>query len=174
MVLGEGLSAVVLSVEPAAGALRLLGGANNCDGYSVTTANPDGGSVAEVLRQALARSQTETAAVRAIKAHGTGSGSSDQAEAAGLIRVFAPLPPVTALKAYLGHTLGACGTNELVLYAAALGRGQLPATLGFKTPDPALGLRPVTAPTPAPAGRYLLNHFGFGGNNTVLVLEKPV
>jgi 3-oxoacyl-(acyl-carrier-protein) synthase len=25
----------------------------------------------------------------------------------------------------------------------------------------------------APLGHYLLNQFGFGGNNAVLVLEKP-
>lgn len=173
MVLGEGLSAVVLSAEPTPGALRLLGGANNWDGHSVTAANPDGASIAAVLTQALTRARATPAAVRAIKAHGTGSRSGDLAEAAGLARVFAPLPPLTALKAYLGHTLGACGNNELVLYAAALARGQLPASLGFKTPDPALGIRPATTAIPAPAGFYLLNHFGFGGNNSVLVLEKP-
>ena len=173
MVLGEGLGAIVLSAEPAAGAPRLLGGANNCDAYSVTAANPDGSSVVAVLYQALAQAGADVSAVRAVKAHGTGSGSGDQAEAAGLARVFEELPVLTALKPYIGHTLGACGVVELVLYAGALGRGQLPATLGFEAPDPALGLRPSITPAAAPAGLHLLNHFGFGGNNTVLVLEKP-
>jgi 3-oxoacyl-(acyl-carrier-protein) synthase len=61
---------------------------------------------------------------------------------------------------------------ELVLYATALQRGLLPAWSGFGTPDPELGIAPLTRPAPAPAGYYLLNHFGFGGNNAVLVLEK--
>jgi len=173
MVLGEGLGAVLLSAEPVPGALRLLGGANNCDTYNVTTANPDGHSVAEVLRLALGRTGTDAADVRAIKVHGTGSLSGDQAEAAGLARVFPEMPHLTGLKGYIGHSLGACGVVELVLFAGALQRGLIPATAGFSTEDPALGLRPLTEHRPAQAGRYLLNHLGFGGNNTVLVLEQP-
>ncbi|HEV2111508.1 MAG TPA: beta-ketoacyl synthase N-terminal-like domain-containing protein [Gammaproteobacteria bacterium] len=173
MVLGEGLGAVLLSAEPVAGAPRILGGANNCDTHNVTTANPDGRSVAAVLRLALSRTGTDAADVRAIKVHGTGSLSGDQAEAAALIQVFPKMPPLTGLKGHTGHSLGACGVVELVLFAAVLRRGLIPATAGFSTPDPALGLRPLTERRPAPAGRYLLNHFGFGGNNTVLVLEQP-
>ncbi|MGH8281136.1 MAG: hypothetical protein ACRERZ_02980 [Gammaproteobacteria bacterium] len=76
------------------------------------------------------------------------------------------------LKPYIGHTLGACCINELVLFAGALQHGCLPATPGFETPDPALDLRPLKQTAAAPDGYYLLNHFGFGGNNTALVLEK--
>jgi 3-oxoacyl-[acyl-carrier-protein] synthase-1 len=173
MVLGEGLGAVLLSAEPVPGALRMLGGANNCDTHNVTTANPDGRSVAEVLRLALGCTGTDAADVRAIKLHGTGSLSGDQAEVAGLVQVFPKMPPLSGLKGYIGHSLGACGVVELVLFVGALQRGLIPATAGFSTPDPALDLRPLTGPGPAQVGRYLLNHFGFGGNNTVLVLEQP-
>lgn len=174
IVLGEGIGAVVLSAEPGtSGAIRLLGGASNCDTYSVPTANPDGRSVAAVLHQALSQTGLQPQAVRAIKAHGTSSVNGDLAEAAGLDRVFTAAPPLSALKPYLGHTLGACGVNELVLYAGALRRGLLPATPGFETADPGFRTRPLTRTVSAPDGHYLLNHFGFGGNNTVLVLEKP-
>ena len=173
IVLGEGVGAVVLSTEAGRdGSLRVRGGASNCDGYSVATANPEGESVTAVLRQALAAIQLRPEEVRGIRAHGTASPAGDAAEAAGLARVFETLPPVTVLKPYLGHSLGACGVNELVLYAGALSRGQLPATPGFDVPDPDLGLQPLTRAVPAPVGTYLLNHFGFGGSNTVLALEK--
>ena len=82
------------------------------------------------------------------------------------------MPPLTALKPYLGHTLGACGSIELALFGSALSRGFLPPVPGFKQADPALGVQPLTAQAPAPAGHYLLNYFGFGGNNTALLLEK--
>lgn len=173
MVLGEGISAVLLSAEPGqSGNLRVMGGASNCDTFSVTTANPDGRSVAEVLRLALAKMQLTPERVRAIKAHGTGTPSGDQAEALGLEQVFETMPPISALKSYIGHTLGACGINELVLYAGALLRDHLPATQGFETPDPGFGVQPLREQSKAPDGYYLLNHFGFGGSNTVLVLEK--
>ena len=150
-----------------------MGGASNCDTFSVPTANPDGRSVAAVLHQALVSTDIAPDEVRGIRAHGTASATGDQAEMAGLERVFTILPPVSALKPYLGHTLGACGVNELVLYAGTLARGLLPATPGFETLDPGFRLQPLRQPVPAPDGCYLLNHFGFGGNNTVLALEKP-
>jgi len=173
MVLGEGVGAVLVSTQPGpAGGLRLRGGSNNCDTHNVTTANPDGRSVASVLRQALAQTGLAPQEVRAIKAHGTASPSGDPAEAAGLKQVFDSLPPLTALKPYLGHTLGACSINELVLFAGALERGVIPATAGFETAVTGLEVEPLRAVVPAPDGCYLLNHLGFGGNNTVLVLEK--
>jgi 3-oxoacyl-[acyl-carrier-protein] synthase I len=172
IVLGEAIGAVLLAAEPGADELCLHGGADNCDTHSVTTANPDGESVQAVSRQALRRAGLEAAQVRGIKAHGTASPSSDLAEAAGLRKLFAKLPPLSVLKPHIGHTLGACGVVELILYASALQRGLLPAWTGFGATDPELGVLPLTRPAPAPAGHYLLNHFGFGGNNAVLVMEK--
>jgi 3-oxoacyl-[acyl-carrier-protein] synthase I len=173
IVLGEGVGAVLLSTEPGQdGALCVRGGASNCDGFSVATANPDGESVTAVLRQVLATVRLRPDEVRGIRAHGTASPTGDAAEAAGVARVFEILPPLTVLKPHIGHTLGACGVNELVLYSGALEHGQLPATPGFEVPDPDLKLQPLTRATPALPGVYLLNHFGFGGSNTVLALEK--
>jgi 3-oxoacyl-[acyl-carrier-protein] synthase-1 len=172
IVLGEGIGAVVLShIRGSEPVLRLVGGASNCDTYSITTANPDGHSVAAVLKQALNHSQIEPSQVHGIKAHGTGTPAGDTAEALGMQRIFAHPPRVCALKPYLGHTLGACGVNELVLFAGALMQGVLPATPDLQHPDPGFTWQPSTALCPAPVGHYLLNHFGFGGNNTVLVLE---
>ena len=172
IVLGEGLGAVVLSARPGGLGLGLAGGASNSDTFSVTTANPDGSSIAALQRAVLARSGLRPGQIRAIKAHGTASPMNDSGEAAGLRRVFDPMPPLLALKPYLGHTLGACGAIELTLLGGCLRQGFLPATLGFSRADPALGVAPLTAEAPAPPGHYLLNYFGFGGSNTALLLEK--
>jgi len=172
IVLGEGLGAVLLSAEPGPLGLELLGGASNSDTFSVTSANPDGSSIAALQRQVLDRCGLAPGDVRAVKAHGTASPLNDSGEAAGLRLAFDPLPPVVALKPYLGHTLGACGIIELVLFAESLRRGVLPPTAGFRVEDPQLGLRPLTRELEAPTGPYLLNYFGFGGNNTALVLGK--
>jgi 3-oxoacyl-[acyl-carrier-protein] synthase-1 len=172
IVLGEGLGAVLLSARPGGLGLALVGGASNCDTYSVTSANPDGSSIAALLRTVLGQTGLAPGQVRGIKAHGTASPQNDSSEAAGLKLIFNTMPPLTALKPYLGHTLGACGIIELALFGNALVRGFLPSVPGFSREDPALGVRPLTVPAPAPAGHYLLNYFGFGGNNTALVLEK--
>ena len=173
MVFGEGIGAVLLSVEADASAcLRLIGGANNCDTYSVTTANPNGDAIAAVLNKTLTQINTPPETIQGIKAHGTATVMGDLAEANGIHQSFSMLPPISALKPHMGHTLGACGVNELVLFGAALQRGVLPASPDFGNPDPDLNVHPLNTPGIATDGIYLLNHFGFGGNNTVLALEK--
>ena len=172
IVLGEGVGAVVLARAEAVDAgLHIRAGASNVDSYRVTTTNPDGGSIAALQRTVLQRSGVATSAIRGIKAHGTGSPMNDASEAAGIRRVFDAPPPVCALKPYLGHTLGACGVNELILMVKALEAGFIPATPGFATPDPELGVVPTTAHTAAGPGHYLLNFFGFGGHNSVMLVE---
>jgi len=173
LVLGEGIGAVLLSAERQPGdRIRLLGGVNNCDTYSVTTANMDGLSVAAALHGTLAQAGIEPRQVRGIKAHGTGTPTGDGAEAAGMRQVFAALPPVSALKPYLGHTLGACGVIELILFAGALQRGYMPGLPESEAPDPKALVQSLAAPSPAEDGHYLLSQFGFGGSNTVLALER--
>ena len=173
IVLGEGISAVLLDVEPGPTSPRLVAGASNCDTHGVTGANPDGSSIAAVLARGLRMAGVEAAQIRALKAHGTGTVTNDEAEARGMHGVFSPMPPVCALKPWLGHTMGACGLNELVLFASALEDGFIPAAAGFETVDEALNVVPLTEETTAGPGYYLLNQFGFGGNNTVLIMEQP-
>jgi 3-oxoacyl-[acyl-carrier-protein] synthase-1 len=173
VVLGEGIGAVVLSVSDRSEAgLRVHGGAANVDTFSVTAANPDGSSIAAVQMALLAQAGVDAGNVRGIKTHGTASPLNDAGEAAGIRRVFASVPQICALKPYIGHTLGACGVNEFVLMVSALRAGFFPATPGFETEDPALGVRPTRERADAPPGHYLLNYFGFGGHNTALLIEK--
>lgn len=173
LVLGEGCSALVLSTRaPGAHPWRLVSSANQCDTFGMSAANPDGSTVAWVIQQALERANLEPRDITAIKTHGTASLSNDEAEAAGIRRVFAAPPPLTALKPYLGHTLGACGLNELLLFRMAAEQGFLIATPGIGVGDERLGLTLNQAPCDLPRGHYLLNYFGFGGNNTALIVSN--
>ena len=172
IVLGEGVGAIVISADRSACELTLVAAASNGDPYSVTAANPDGSTIAAVQSCVLRQAGVDAALVRGIKAHGTASPMNDTGEAAGILRVFSSPPPMCALKPYLGHTLGACGVTELVLMATALQRGFFPGTPGFEEADPSLGLSPQRAASDAVSGHYLLNYFGFGGNNTSLLLHK--
>lgn len=172
--LGEGVGALLLApVRDAAtpGRLYLAGGANVCDTHHVTSAQPDGAAMTDVMRRAFGHAGKRIHDIVAIKAHAPGSIDGDRAESAALSAIFETrLPPVTALKASLGHTLAACGAVETVALLACLRTGFLPPTAGFRDIDPALGIRPVSAPFAVGAGTYLLNFFGFGGNYASLVV----
>jgi len=174
LTLGEGCSAAVLTRRPhSARDLRLLGSATLCDTYSMSTTNPDGSTVERVINQALACAGVEARDIAALKVHGTASLHSDEAEAAGMRAVFDRVPPLFALKPHIGHTFGACGLNELLLFREATAQGWLPATPGVASPERAdLGMPLNQHPTPLEPGHFLLNYFGFGGNNTSLVVSN--
>jgi 3-oxoacyl-[acyl-carrier-protein] synthase-1 len=172
--MGEGCGAVVLDKHPGApGDFRYLGGANSCDTYSVTTHDPEGGPIAEVMGRALSDAGVSPGSIDVVKAHATGSHQNDLTECSGLRRVFEDgLPPVTGLKPFIGHTVGACGVVELVLLTEAVKRGFVPPTLGFEEMDEALAVAPITSPLELTAGTFLLNYFGFGGNCVSLVVSN--
>jgi 3-oxoacyl-[acyl-carrier-protein] synthase-1 len=171
---GEGCSALVLSArQRSSDDLYLRGSATLCDTYSMSTTNPDGSTVATVIERALERAGVPAAGIAAIKVHGTASLHSDEAEAAGMQAVFDAVPPIFALKPHLGHTLGACGLNELLLFRAAAAQGVLPGTPGIASADRSdSGLALNQHNRDIAPGHFMLNYFGFGGNNTSLIVSN--
>lgn len=173
LVLGEGCSALVLGPEPRDwGTFRLRGAGNICDTHSVSAAHPDGSTIAAVMSAALQSASLTAQQIAAIKVHGTASLSNDEAEVAGMKRVFATLPPLCALKPFIGHTLGACGLNELLLFCAAAHQGFLIGTPGICASTSDLGVTLNQQASPLDPGNYMLNFFGFGGNNTSLIVTN--
>ena len=172
MQLGEGVGAVLLEADGAAHtADLLLGGANLCDTHHMTSATPDGSAMRAVMEMALADAGLRPSDVALIKAHGTGSLDNDTAEAAAMRSLFgAALPPFTAIKRYLGHTLGACGAIEVTAFLGCLRAGFVPPTAGFTQPDAALRVTPLSEFHPAPTGPVMFNFFGFGGNYASLLI----
>ncbi len=175
--LGEGAAALMLEAADGSrgsgrgSATRLCGGANLCDIHHVTSASPDGSAMRIVMSQALAASGASARDIVAIKAHGTGSTDNDTAEAAAMRALYAGTPPpFTAIKRYIGHTLGACGAMETAALIGCLRAGFLPPAAGFSEPDPSLGVTPLSQAIPAQPGNYLLNFFGFGGNYASVVI----
>lgn len=173
LVLGEACAAVVVSrTQRTDRDFWLRGSSNMCDTHGVSAANPDGSTVAEVMTGALRSAGIAPADLLAVKAHGTASLMNDEAEAAGLRRVFDRMPPIVALKPFIGHTFGACGLAELVIFCAAANEGFLPGTPGVSPDAGDLGVSLTQGPTPVGRGDFLLNYFGFGGNNTSLVMSN--
>jgi len=180
MILGEGCAAVVLSAPDSLKNSRsiskqqieLIGGASLCDTTSITATNTDGESIASVIDTAMQGANLNKTDITWIKTHGTASQTNDLAEANGMHRVFSELPELFALKPYVGHTLGACGVLELVLCSLLIKQKRVPSTPGFSTIDPQLNIEFCSADSLMKEhGIGLLNYFGFGGNNSVLVLR---
>ena len=173
LTLGESCAAVVVGADqPGPRAFHLRGSANLCDIFGISAANPDGSTVADVIRLALGNAGLAPEQIMGVKAHGTASLLNDEAEAAGMRIAYPTLPPVCALKPFVGHTFGACGVTETVLFCALAELGYFPATPGVCAEPSDLDIRLEQSPLPMGPGVFQLNFFGFGGNNTSLVIAN--
>lgn len=177
VVLGEGTGAMLLGradeLDPAPGyeGMRLLGGSTRGDSSSVTTSSQPG--IRAVMCEALANAGLAPGDIGAIKVHGTSTPANDLVEGRALREVFgAGLPPFTTLKSAVGHTLGACGPIETILFFESLRRGWIPATSGFRKLDEDIGIAPLDRDLADPGGAIMLNFFGFGGSNTTLLVSR--
>ena len=177
--LGEGAAYVVL--ERAASARRrgvhalatLDGVANTCDAFHQTASSADGEGAFRAMRGALADAGLNPSEVDYINAHGTGTPNNDASESAAMLRLFGDrVPPVSSTKAFTGHTTSASGAIETVICLLALRYGFLPVNLNWQHPMDN-GIVPVRESRPPRETRHVLcNSFGFGGNDSSLLLSK--
>jgi 3-oxoacyl-(acyl-carrier-protein) synthase len=89
------------------------------------------------------------------------------------LETFGPGAVLVSTKGATGHALGAAGALEAAFTLMALADGRVSPTLGFEEIDPAIGLAPTSAVTPVKGSAALSNSLAFGGQNSVLVLQKP-
>ena len=174
LILGEACGVAVLSGKcRKSGDFLCLGGANLCDTYSVTSHDEEGSAVAETMNRALERAGIDPGEISVVKAHATGTENNDRTECAAMRVTFgSDIPPVTCLKPFIGHTVGACGVNEMIVFTESVKAGFIPSTPGFRDMDEELNLTPLTENREAGEGIFMLNYFGFGGNCTTLILSN--
>jgi 3-oxoacyl-[acyl-carrier-protein] synthase II len=155
---------------------EVLGGAMSADAYHITAPNPDGRGAALAITRAMKYTGTTPEDISYIAAHGTSTPLNDAAETAAVKLALgeqAYKVPMSSNKSMVGHALGAAGAFSAVATAMALHEGIAPPTINYRYPDPACDLDYV--PNEARAIKMnvaLVNGFGFGGQNGVLVLKR--
>jgi 3-oxoacyl-[acyl-carrier-protein] synthase-1 len=168
IILGEAVSAIILSKKSSP--FVFLGGAVKVDTNSITA--PTLENLAMVMNEVLKDAEITAKEISVVKTHSTATSQNDDAEAKALHKVFPEkIPKVLALKPYIGHTMGACGSSELVLFLEALTQGFIPKSIQFETIDPECNIVPSLEEAMATNGYYMFNYFGFGGNNSSLILQ---
>lgn len=177
--LGEGAGYVVLEsaavVERRGGKpMAVLSGyGNRCDAYHQTASSPEGEGAFLAMKEALEMAGLAANEIDYVNAHGTGTVNNDASESAALLRVFTDgLPPVSSTKGFTGHATSAAGGIETVISLLALTEGFLPANIGWTRPM-ADGIRPTTGQEGVALRHVMCNSFGFGGNDSSLILSLP-
>ncbi len=176
--LGEGAAFLILESEESLrgrggkALARLSGFGNACDAYHQTASSPTGEGAFLAMQKALSSAGLRPEDIDYVNAHGTGTPDNDAAESAALRRVFGEaLPPVSSTKAFTGHTTSASGSIEAVICLLALSEGFVPRQLNWKEADPAC-IIPSVNELERPLRHVLCNSFGFGGNDTSLLISN--
>ena len=175
--LGEGAAYVVLESEELAEARKahvhayLTGYGNACDAFHQTASSENGEGAYLAMMEALRVAHLQPADIQYVNAHGTGTPNNDQSESVSLKRVFGDrMPWVSSTKSFTGHTTSASGSIETVISILALQHHFVPGNLGWKHPMEN-GIIPTLGEAQVQLEHVLCNSFGFGGNDTSLVIS---
>jgi 3-oxoacyl-[acyl-carrier-protein] synthase II len=151
---------------------EITGYGNTMDGYRMTAPAPDGKMAGEAVRKAMAEAGMSVGEIDFVAAHGTGTVLNDHVEAK-IIRDLFPgkTPAVIALKSWIGHLSTACGAVELAIALAAQAMGYLPKIRNLDRPC-AEGIDFVHTGRHVMGNTFIIENFGFGGQNAALVVKR--
>ena len=177
LVVGEGAGCLILEEYEHAkkrGATihaEIIGYGSNTDGQHVT--RPDSEMMGRCMQFALKDAQLTAADIDYVNAHGTSTDQGDIAESQATAQILGK-KPISSLKSYFGHTLGACGAIEAWLSIEMMHRKQLVPTLNLDQIDSACGDLDyiVSGMRSAETQIIMSNNFAFGGINTSLIFKR--
>jgi 3-oxoacyl-[acyl-carrier-protein] synthase II len=155
---------------------EVAGYAGTSEAYHMVLPREDGSGMAMTMKLALRDARVPASDVDHINAHATATPVGDPIEVTAIRRVFGRRADhilVNATKSMIGHTLGAAGALGGIAAVLALHTGLVHPTVNYDDPDPGCalaGIAPTVQEGPMRVG--LVNAFGFGSNNAVVVLKR--
>ncbi len=177
LVVGEGAGAVILEEYETArrrGAkilAEVIGFACNNNGGDLILPNIDG--ITATIRLGLADAGIDAGEVDFVSAHATATKMGDVIEAQAIERVYGRRPAVTALKSYMGHTMGACGAIETILTLTMMEKGFVAPTLNLDRVDERCAMiRHTRQVQECDVRTAAIQNFAFGGVNTCLLIRR--
>lgn len=178
LVLGEGAGTLILEDWEHARArgatiyAEVAGFGTNSDGSHIT--QPKAETMQIAMELALADADLSPSAIGYVNAHGTGTQQGDVAEAQATWNVFGAKVPVSSLKSYMGHTLGACGALEAWMSIEMMRTGWFAPTVNLTRVDPLCAELDyiVDAGRELQCEYIMSNNFAFGGINTSLIFRR--
>ncbi|QIL69313.1 beta-ketoacyl-ACP synthase [Diaphorobacter sp. HDW4B] len=178
LVLGEGACTFVLEElehAKARGAniiAELIGFGTNCDGTHVT--HPNSATMAEAMRLAIEDAGISPSDIGYVNAHGTSTEQGDIAESAATYEMFGDRVPVSTLKGFMGHTLGACGALEAWMTLEMMHDGLFAQNANLTQVDERCAAIDyiVDQPRAVNTDVVMSNNFAFGGINTSLIFKR--
>ncbi|MBQ3321682.1 MAG: beta-ketoacyl-[Firmicutes bacterium] len=178
-VIGEGAGAVVIETEEHAKArgakiyAELAGCGNNTDAYHPVTPRPDGEGEILCMKQAIEMAGISPSDIGYINSHGTATIKGDVAETDAVKNVFGDATKdlvLNSTKGATGHMMGAGGITEVITCIKSIETSLIAPTLNLENPDPLCDLNYVSKVTVKELEYAMSNAFGFGGQNSSIIV----
>ena len=178
LIIGEGACTLILEELEHARArgatilAEVCGFATNTDGAHLV--KPQQRTMAAVMDMALADANLSPQQIGYISAHGTATEHGDIAESNATLDVLGNNIPISSLKSYVGHSLGACASLEAWLSIMMMNENWFAPTLNLNSVDERCadldyireGIRECEVEY------FMSNNFAFGGINTSLIFKR--
>ncbi|MBE0457530.1 beta-ketoacyl-ACP synthase [Pseudoalteromonas sp. KG3] len=177
LVIGEGASTLILEEyehAKARGAIilaEIVGFGCNSDGQHVT--QPTSETMQVAIEMALQDADLAADKIGYVNAHGTSTDRGDIAESHATFNALGA-KPISSLKSYLGHTLGACGAIEAWASIHMMADNWFAPTINLTEVDNECApLDYITQHGREIHTDYVMsNNFAFGGINTSLIFKR--
>jgi acyl transferase domain-containing protein/thioesterase domain-containing protein len=141
---------------------------------------------ARCIAEAQAVAGVAPATVGYVECHGTGTYLGDPIEVAALTQAFGssdqPWARIGSVKTNIGHLDTAAGAASLIKAALVVNSGEIPPSLGFEAPNPAIAFdgspfrvadRRMALPRLGAPRRAGVNSLGVGGTNAHAIVQEP-
>jgi 3-oxoacyl-[acyl-carrier-protein] synthase II len=155
---------------------EVAGHASTADAFRLTDSHDEGRGAIAAMHGALADAGLEPGHVDYINAHGTSTKANDSVETLAIKRVMGARAfdvPVSSTKSMTGHLVAAGGAVEAIICMLAIRDGIIPPTINLENNDAGCDLDYVPNVAREQAVDVALsNSFGFGGQNTALVIRR--
>ena len=170
--LGEGAAFVILEKNAENSLAYVAGYGNRCDAFHQTASSDNGEGAYLAMKDALEMAHLNPEDIQYVNAHGTGTPNNDITESQSLKRIFGDnMPEVSSTKSFTGHTTSASGSIEAVICILAMQNNFTPGNLGWKNKIEG-GIVPTSGNDNIVLENVICNSFGFGGNDSSMVISK--
>jgi 3-oxoacyl-[acyl-carrier-protein] synthase-1 len=177
--LGEAAACVVLENEKSISITKnkkiatVLGWGNANDAYHQTASSPNGEGAQKAMQLALEEAKLSPSKIDYINAHGTATSNNDLSEGRAIENIFGENQLFSSTKGYTGHTLAAAGIVEFIYSILSIDTNTLFPLLNYNEKMKELKIRPISElKTDVVIKSVLSNSFGFGGNNTTIIIGE--
>lgn len=168
--LGEGGGVLVLEADSNKAEWEVLSIKSNSDGYHISSPDPEGRGQYMCIKSTIDEAGVSVDEIDYINAHGTGTPMNDEVELKAIKNVFKKPIPVSSVKTFVGHTLGASAIVDLAIVFLMLKKGVIYNTLFGKTQMDKEYISKDNIKSKINC--FIKNSFGFGGNNVCMLFKR--